>query len=314
LYESHLEGPASPDDAFQHHGCAIFIIAAILLAVERLFLFYALASPAIATVPFASMHDFMFGSAPYSIFDVLLGFEVPSEGLFFILQPRNLALGAFQAVHFGINLAVAHGPFLAYSKLKGSGGRLKVITGLGCAAALILVLCITSAMVYFALPRQSPASNVTVESEEPNRRFSSREFGMAFEYPSYMTIAAESLRDRGPSGEIITLVDISATSADPFLGILVRTIEDPLRDQMFPALYPPDGGSLRLLLIGDLTDLALADTDENSVAIRDASENATFRQIAGYRAATYIAKLTSREFGAMYVRGAFLVTDRRDVT
>ena len=105
-------GSAS-DDAFTNRwGCAILILATVLFAVQRVVLLAFLSSAASnGNALGTEALQFLFGSPPYSIIDTLLGFEIPDQGLFFLLQPHNLLLGLAQAVHFGINLGIVYAFF-----------------------------------------------------------------------------------------------------------------------------------------------------------------------------------------------------------
>jgi|WetSurMetagenome_2_1015567.scaffolds.fasta_scaffold79206_2 hypothetical protein len=54
--------------------------------------------------------EFFFGRPPYSILDILLGFDVPESWLG-LLHPKNIAQAVLQALHFLINWFLAGLPF-----------------------------------------------------------------------------------------------------------------------------------------------------------------------------------------------------------
>jgi hypothetical protein len=145
--------------------------------------------------------------------------------------------------------------------------------------------------------------------------YSNPEAGINFSYPVFMTIQDDIQKDRGPGGELITMTTVSATSNDPVVGFLVRVIEDPLRNQMYPGLYPvmPDG-PFRTLVVGEITGLNYPKSDANSSAAIAASNNAIITSIAGYQAATYQASLEGTPIGHVRLRGALVITEKRDIS
>jgi hypothetical protein len=104
---------------FEKWGCAIFILATVLLTLERYLIFAVLLQQADRGNQAAEhLVVFLFGNPPFSIFDVLLGLSLPDEGLLFLLQPRNLVVLAIQAAHFGMNLGLVYIPFWFVSKIR----------------------------------------------------------------------------------------------------------------------------------------------------------------------------------------------------
>ena len=105
--------------SFERWGCVLLILATLLFAVERYLIFGVVQQwSAQGNRAAEQLVDLLFGEAPFSVFDVLLGFEFPDEGLLFLLQPRNLAVGAIQAVHFGLNLGLVTLPFWLLKELR----------------------------------------------------------------------------------------------------------------------------------------------------------------------------------------------------
>ena len=110
------------------------------------------------------------------------------------------------------------------------------------------------------------------------------------------------------------MVKVSATATEPVVGLMVRSIEDPLRDQMFPNLYPPSEQLFRILVISDIAYLSFDDTESNESAILTAVESSIMTTISGFDAATYQLGLENREIGHLYVRGALIITPIRDIS
>lgn len=110
------------------------------------------------------------------------------------------------------------------------------------------------------------------------------------------------------------MTSVAAASDDPFIAVFVRIIEDPLRNEMFPNLYPPSADTLKILAVGDITDIEQDKTPANQSATISASENALVSRISGFDAVEYRVGLDSRTFGHRYVRGALVITPTRDIS
>jgi hypothetical protein len=109
----------SEERASDRLGCGVLVLATLLFAAERYLLFVGLPSLSAPSRSAAFLlHRFLFGDPPYSLFDVLLGFEIPDEGLVFLLQPHNLLLGLAQAAHFGANLGIVYLPSWLRDRLR----------------------------------------------------------------------------------------------------------------------------------------------------------------------------------------------------
>ena len=151
------------EDSFgNRYGCLILIIATVLFAIQRFLIFSFLgnlSSQANSTA--SAILDFLFGEPPYSVFDLLLGFEMPDDALFYLLQPRNWALGLVQAIHWGLNIGLAMLPFWLFSQTKKSAGMRKWLGYSGC-LALVLVLLVS---IFSVWPRLSEPVLESLQSQ-----------------------------------------------------------------------------------------------------------------------------------------------------
>ena len=311
--------PLDAEDSFYtKHGCLILIIATVLFAIQRFLIFSFLgnlSSQANSTA--SAILDFLFGEPPYSVFDLLLGFEMPDDALFYLLQPRNWALGLVQAIHWGLNIGLAMLPFWLFSQTKKSSRVRKWLGYSGCLALILVPLALTfSVWSGLAEPILGSLRSQTSPTEVTSRdkHYSNDIYGIHFEYPDSLIVEADSMRDRAPPGQIVTRTTVLAASKDPVVGIVIRMIEDPLRNETFPGLYPPDSTVLRLLILGELYVFEYDDTEQNESAIMAASDNATITKISGYDAAMYEVDLSSSTFGLRHIRGALVMTERRDIS
>jgi hypothetical protein len=91
----------------------IIIIALVLYGLERWLAFAFLQSRSASAGALESMvMGFLFGQPPFSIFNILLGFEL-NQGLFVLLQPRILLSVTIQIAHFWVNYWIVRFPFMA---------------------------------------------------------------------------------------------------------------------------------------------------------------------------------------------------------
>jgi hypothetical protein len=94
----------------------ILLAAFGFYAIERCLVFAFLTGRA---APAGSLEsqilEFFFGKQPYSIFDILLGFDF-GGGWIEIFQPRNIILVMLQILHFWINYWVIKLPLLFLSR------------------------------------------------------------------------------------------------------------------------------------------------------------------------------------------------------
>jgi hypothetical protein len=293
-------------------GCAIFAIGAVLFASQRFILFnLLLPASELENTAAAQAHRFLFGHPPYSIVDVLLGFEVPDEGLLFLLQPHNLLLGFTQALHTGLNLLVVYGAAWLLATILARTSRRPWLRFGGCAAAaaLLLVLSLAAVTCVGSLSAGSDPAPTQIVS------YQSTEYGIRFGYPDFLAVSSDSSADRGPSGELITMQSISATSSNPVVGIVISSIEDPLRDVLFPELYPiPRDDVFKTMAASEITSLDYPRTDANRAALDDAIESAVITSVGGFPAVSYTASLEGTAMGHVHVRGALVITPRRDIS
>jgi hypothetical protein len=181
----------------------------------------------------------------------------------------------------------------------------------GCVSAIVVVSAVVVGGVSLL---DSAVSPETAESQR-YLRFDNPEFGLEFEYPEYLEVSYDEASQQGPGGEFVSLISISATSTDPMLGVVFKIIEDPLRDLMFPSLYPvPPDNAFRTLVASEITLLEYPRNSSNSAALESASDRAEITEVSGFPAATYTVSLEGTPIGHAYVRGALVITARRDVS
>ena len=304
------------DPVTRRWGWAVLIIAALLFAIERYILFSVLVPlSAAGSQAAAQALAFLYGNPPYSIFNVLLGFQIPDEGLMFLLQPHNMLLGFTQALHYGINLGLAFAPFWLLEKLKAKtqprpflrlGRRVALVLALVC---LIIagITCINSTRGSSGRGSSTPAS----DSRE-YVRFTDSEFGVQFEHPG--TMVPEVTQDSRVEGSV-TLSSITARFVDrrEVTSILFQAVDDPSLASS-PGWYPPSEIQLRIFAASDLGSLSVDRTSDNNSAIDGALDAASVDSVAGFPALTYRVFLNDSDLGYIYVRGAIIVTPARTCT
>ncbi len=100
-----------PVSDLQRFETPIGLLAIALYVIERLLAFTYLQNQAGSGAGMESqLLGFFFGQPPYSILDILLGFDVP-ETLIGIFNPRNILQALLQTAHFLINFFLAGLPF-----------------------------------------------------------------------------------------------------------------------------------------------------------------------------------------------------------
>ncbi len=154
----------------ERSGCAIFGLAAILFSIERYLLFNYLGDNAQSGNQFAhQVLHFLFGEPPNSILDVLLGFDLSRDDLFFILQPRNWVLLIFQASHFTLNLVLVSLPFWLTSSVQSIVQR-GTVTSFGkkvALASIIILPVVLAAIILFSTKSTTiPTKTATPTSED----------------------------------------------------------------------------------------------------------------------------------------------------
>jgi hypothetical protein len=103
---------------------AIAIIALGLYVLERCIVFALLQNRISDASSWQTwIQGVLYGQPPYSILNVLLGFDL-NQGLFGWVQPRYLLTVTIQVVHFLANYWIVRFPFLLMVKiLKGTTGK-----------------------------------------------------------------------------------------------------------------------------------------------------------------------------------------------
>jgi hypothetical protein len=103
-------------DDLERFEFPIIAIAFVLYVVERCLAFAFLQSRSGDAGAFEfQVMGFLFGQPPYSILNLLLGFDL-NLGLFGLFQPINLLRGMIQAAHFLANYWIVRFPFLYISR------------------------------------------------------------------------------------------------------------------------------------------------------------------------------------------------------
>ena len=137
------ESHDTQDQVFGKYGCAVFILAAVLFAVQRFILFgWLLLQSSLGRAFAPNATEFLFGNPPYSLTDILLGLEFPDEGLLYLLQPHNLAIAVTQAAHFGITIGLVYVPFFLFIKARTSPRHRVWLRVGGCLFALAIPVSI----------------------------------------------------------------------------------------------------------------------------------------------------------------------------
>lgn len=145
-------------------------------------------------------------------------------------------------------------------------------------------------------------------------RYRNSEIGVAFDHPVFLFPEATTNKERTDAGTVFSVSTISAESSNPTLALGLRIIEAPLRNEMFPELYPPSDDALRILLIGDLADYQFSEDEVSQEQLLSASQESSILQVSGYPAAEYSLSAKDTMIGDALLRGALIVTDRRDVS
>jgi hypothetical protein len=276
----------------ENWGCFIMGLATLLFAFQRYIAFrFLLHQTEQGSQISQQFLMFLFGKPPFSISDIFLGFQLFDEGVIFILQPRSWLIAIVQGIHFGLNIGIAYIPIWPLSRFKYWSSLQKRLACGGCIVIIILGAVVTLRVLNSLWPSQP--SDISLVAQE---QFSDPEFGVSFEYPDYLSLETNVQKDRGPDGELVTMKSILAASVDPTVAIYIKIIEDPLRNERFPDLYPPTEETLRTLTVGDISQFEFPRSEENKEAVLMAAEEATFTTICGYTALTYDVTFSSLTF------------------
>ncbi len=108
------ENDLKPESDLARFEIPIGLLAIALYVIERVLAFTWLRTVSASSTGLDSqLLGFFFGEPPYSILDILFGFDIP-ELLIGILNPKNIIQAVLQAVHFFINWWLAGLPFRLY--------------------------------------------------------------------------------------------------------------------------------------------------------------------------------------------------------
>jgi hypothetical protein len=295
------------EDKVSWYYAASGLLAVVLVAAERVYALGMLQSlsgrgDAVAQ----SLLALFYGNPPYSLLDVILGLSIPDEPLLLVLQPRTYAIGIAQAVHFGANFLTLYAIFRLVQALPRVLWRRKWLTCGTCFGCLgMLALVVGIGVMYPHLSSSTPKTEY--------RPYDSAEFGVHFSYPTYIDLDAEQTKDRDSVGRLRKFTTITGGSHNPFVGIAIRIFEDPGGRADEPDSYPPsktlfDG--LIALALGDMS--AIGHSDKYSDEVLSAVQMATTTRISGQPAAVYRLRIQHVEYGHMQIRGAVVISPRRD--
>jgi hypothetical protein len=292
-------------------GCGSLILAAILVVIERVVLFNELGQSTSSVA--LHVHSFLFGHPPYSIFDTLLGFQIPDDGIVFFLQPRNLLVAIIQAVHLGINFAIVSALFWILAEVHRITKKSQLIR---LATLTVVLLALVSMVVHgFKYFSQNPVTSRSAIHGNELAFFSKLELGIQFNYPSLFTITTERDATRGIVGELLILQRISGMSTSSLVGFVIDVVEEPVTETSTIRIDSPlSDDALRAMVTSELAHLNYPSTNSNIETLIEASENAQITTLAGHHAATYTASFEETEFGSVYVRGAMIITPRRNIS
>jgi hypothetical protein len=292
-------------------GCVSLLLAAIFVAIERVFLFNELGQSASSAA--MHLHSLLFGPPPYSFFDLLLGFQVPDDGIIFFLQPRNLLVATTQAIHLGINIAIVYALIWAIAGIHRVAKKYLLIRVV--VWSIVLLLFLSMVVNGFHYVSRKTATSIDPTFGKELDLFSNSQIGIEFNYPSIFTTTTERDATRGIDGELLIMHRISAMSTSAIVGFIFDIVEDPLIDASISLNYasPPDD-VLRAMVTSELAHLNYPSTNSNIEALIDASENAQISTLAGHNAASYTTSFEETELGHVFVRGAMIVTPRRNIS
>jgi hypothetical protein len=115
------EKDLKPESGLQRFGTPIGLLAIAVYVIERIAAFVCLRNRVGSGAGWESqLLGFFFGQPPYSILDILLGFDIP-ESWIGILDPRKIIQAVIQAIHFSINWWLAGLPFRLFLLLEKHG-------------------------------------------------------------------------------------------------------------------------------------------------------------------------------------------------
>jgi len=304
--------PNAEDRLWEKWGCAVIVVATLLTAIQRCLAFALLGQRLqLGSQTAQQLLEFLFGKAPFSVFDIVFGLEVPSETWVALFRIRSLLVVFFQAAHLGLNLCALYFPLQGISKLSERSRLARPLASGGYAAAyVVLAMLITLVPLGVISLVTTPTGTASIQTAQ----YSNDELGIAFEYPDYLSIQTDERHERGSGGELVTLSSVIADSSDSPVMIAVRVIDDPSLHEMYPDLYPPDDKALRIMTTSDIIGFYDSASDEEFAEIQAVREQAVIMEVCGFPAAAYAFGVDTTDLGHVYVRGALVITDRRDIS
>jgi len=115
---SHSETIGKPEADLDRFDIPIVVIALVLYVIERILAFsFLLGRSGSAGTLETQVMGFLFGQPPFSILDVLLGFDF-TQGLFGLAQPKTLVLATIQIAHFWVNYWIVKFPIMIFQNLR----------------------------------------------------------------------------------------------------------------------------------------------------------------------------------------------------
>ena len=169
----------------------------------------------------------------------------------------------------------------------------------------IIVILICLMLLSGCFTEATPPTPIYYETYSEN--------GLSFQYPADFSISTEEKIKPESNGQAGKLTTISLKNSDSSTIIKIDLIEDPLRDVMFPGQYPPSENLLRGFVAGEIGNINISKSEANESAGKEAIEKAEIKPISSHHAALFKAQFEDEKFGEIYLRGAVVVTEKRDI-
>lgn len=311
MSDSYLEDETVDIDRW---GCAIWIVAALLVAAQRVALFLVLAPHSHSIDrPLLDLHKFLFGEYPYSILDILFGFQIPDSGLLFIIQPHNWLIGGVQAVHVFLNFALVYCLLWFFSILRRAMARFKLVRVGTWVSSFLLVGVLATIVIQCRSSREAP--NFDHDYKSVFAVFSDSDVGFEFSYPRDFSLTQDRDAIQGEFEELVLLYNYSMFSDDQMVGLNVIVQEDVIEDSFEHGSYEiPSEDELRSMVISEIVQFKFQITTANREAILEASQGIQITDIAGHVAATYEVRLEETPIGAALLQGALIISESQSVS
>jgi hypothetical protein len=319
-----MSGKSSPgagshgDSELSRWGCLLFGLAAVLLAAQRAAGFSLLAQLSEQGSQGADQAlQFLFGQRPFSLFDILLGLELPDENasLLALLQLRTMAIAVIQALHYGVNCLVVYGFFRAVSWIGQRWWRRPLHAGAGCAAVIAALLAIVGCCRMCYATRATWLEWLRAHDGQTweMTRYENDEWGIAFDCLESLEWSTEVSREKLEPGLQVTVAKITGVGPSAPAAYVVRIIESPLLEETYPNHSAPDEATLRSLALEEMTFLDTEESADTLPARLRASQDGIVGDMAGFPAISYAIRLELPGVGEACVRGAVIVTHSRYV-